>query len=73
LAKLDTVNDAGALAAGALDLFIATHGETMIEQVEAMARRSPRFRFVLTGVWPQLRSHEDYWKRVEKAPPTARH
>lgn len=40
------------IAAGPLEDLIADHGPQVIGQIEELARRQPRFRYDLTGVWP---------------------
>lgn len=55
------------LAAGPLEDLIAEHGEDMIERIERAARHSPRFRFTLTGVWPQGNAQSPVWARIEAA------
>ncbi len=65
--ELKTPAEAMALAAGALETLIATHGDLFIERIENLARQSPRFRYLLTGVWPQGKKHSPTWQRVENA------
>ena len=52
------------LAAGPLENLISEHGESFIERIEGKARRSPRWRFILSGVWPQGRHNSEVWQRV---------
>jgi len=57
---------AGCLAAGPLENLLAYHGPQFIDRLEAHARRSPKFAFLLCGVWQSLMSDE-IWARVVKA------
>jgi hypothetical protein len=56
------------LAAGPLEDILAKHGPAFIDQVENEARRSPRFRHLLGGVW-QNSMADIIWHRVLKAAP----
>lgn len=67
LAGAETVWQVVMLAAGPLEDLIAEHGEAVIERIEREARHSARFRFALTGVWPQGHGHNPIWARVEAA------
>ncbi len=55
------------LAAGPLEDLIANHGEAFIARIEQLARRSPRWRFILSGVWPQGKHDTEVWRRIEAA------
>jgi hypothetical protein len=56
---------AGCLAAGALEDLIADHGPMVIDRVEALARESARFRYLLSGVWPRGQDTQgEVWQRV---------
>lgn len=50
---LETRWEAELLAAGDLENIIVNNGEHVIGRVGDLARRSPRFRFILSGVWSQ--------------------
>jgi hypothetical protein len=70
---VDAVMDAGpsplqegALAAGPLEDLLGSHGEAMIDDIELKARREPRFRRLLTGVWQNAMS-DAIWERVQVA------
>lgn len=39
------------LAAGPLEVLLSKHGPTVIEQVEAQAKLSDKFKWLLDGVW----------------------
>lgn len=56
----------GALAAGPLEDLLARHGETIIGDVEAVAKRDPAIRRCLAGVWKNKMSH-DLYARVQNA------
>lgn len=56
------------LAAGPLEDLLANHGSEVIARVEDEARRSPRFRELLGGVWKSSMP-EEVWQRVLKAAP----
>jgi hypothetical protein len=53
------------LAAGPLEDLLAYHGSEFIDRVETEARRNPRFRDLLGGVWRNTIT-DDIWARVEK-------
>src|SRR5690606_3524766 len=50
----------GALAAGPLEDLLSEHGEKVIDEVEALAKREPAIRRCLAGVWQNSMSHELY-------------
>jgi hypothetical protein len=52
------------LAAGPLEDLIAGHGPAYIDRIEDQAARSARFRFALTGVWPQGQEDGPVWPRI---------
>ena len=54
----------GTLAAGPLEDLLSYHGNEFIERIEAEARGSPEFAWVLGGVW-QSTMAEDIWQRVQ--------
>ena len=53
----------GSLSAGPLENLLAFHGASVIDKIEDEARRSPRFRALLRGVW-QNKTPDEVWKRV---------
>lgn len=67
LAAAETVWQVVMLAAGPLEDLIAEHGAAVIDRIEREARHSARFRFALTGVWPQGNGETPVWARVEAA------
>lgn len=59
---------ASCLAAGPLEDIIADHGPDVIERIEALAKDSARFRYLLSGVWPRGQDTAgDIWHRVLRA------
>lgn len=67
LPLLETAENTAHFAAGPLETLIAQNGDLVIERIEAEAVKSPRFRYMLSGVWSQGKSETETWKRVEKA------
>jgi len=53
------------LAAGPLEDLLSTHGESMIEEIDSLARRNPPFRLLLNGVW-QSSFNETLQARLSK-------
>jgi hypothetical protein len=51
------------IAAGPLEVLLKSHGPVVIDRVEDQARKDPRFRFVLSGVW----GHSEIFDRVHRA------
>jgi len=39
------------LAAGPLEDLLSAHGDAMIDKIDTLARREPKFRTLLNGVW----------------------
>ena len=64
---------AGMLAAGPLEDLIANQGHLFIDRIEKLAKQSQRFRYVLSGVWPQGRSDTPEWKRIAALQATEPH
>ena len=60
---LTTSEQACILAAGELENMIFHHGTSLVEQIENEAKRNARFRYVLSGVWPQGKT-DDIWQRI---------
>jgi len=54
------------LAAGPLEDLLAKQGPEFIERVEELARKDPRFNYLLGGVWRSTMT-DDVWRRVEAA------
>ena len=55
------------IAAGEVETLLGFHGERFIDWIEDQARRSPRWRYMLTGVWPLGNEHTEVWARVVQA------
>jgi len=53
------------LAAGPLEDLLGYFGELYIDRIEELARKNPRFNYLLGGVWKHL-STDDVWTRIEK-------
>jgi hypothetical protein len=56
----------GSLAAGPLEDLLGNHGPEYIERVEELARKDPKFNFLLGGVWRNSMTDE-VWQRVQAA------
>lgn len=54
------------LAAGALEDLLADFGALYIDRIEELARKNPRFNYLLGGVWKNAMT-DDVWNRVQKA------
>lgn len=54
------------LAAGPLEDLLADDGPEYIERVEELARRDPKFNYLLGGVWRSTMTDE-IWRRVQAA------
>ncbi|VAV88873.1 hypothetical protein MNBD_ALPHA07-1799 [hydrothermal vent metagenome] len=64
---------ASMVAAGPLEDLIANKGCVFIDRIEALARQSKRFRYILSGVWSQGRSNTPDWKRIAALQATGPH
>lgn len=56
----------GCLAAGPLEDLLGQHGPEFIERVETLARKDPKFNYLLGGVWRNSMTDE-IWQRVQAA------
>ena len=56
----------GMLAAGPLEDLLAWHGENIIGEVEALAKRDPAIRRCLAGVW-QNQMSDEIFARVQRS------
>lgn len=54
------------LAAGPLEDLLASGGEKYIDEIEDLARKDPKFRNLLGGVWKNAMT-DDVWQRVQNA------
>lgn len=55
------------LAAGPMENVLDNFGQDVIEPVERLARRSTKFRLLLSGIWGGSRIEPDVWMRVKAA------
>ena len=62
--RAQTKDNAIDIGCGDLEDLIATHGAAFVDRIETLARRSPRFRWVLSGVWPQGKADTPVWARI---------
>ncbi|MDX2307277.1 MAG: hypothetical protein NW216_03460 [Hyphomicrobium sp.] len=70
----ETGDDAAYIAAGFIESAMVKHGPQLIDRVEAIARRSAKFRYILSGIWSQGGSMDaDVWARIAKALDTSQH
>lgn len=53
------------LAAGPLEDLLAGDGENFIDEIEALARKDPKFNDLLGGVWQNAMS-DSLWERICK-------
>jgi hypothetical protein len=68
----ETAEDAAFIAAGLYENAIVKHGPKLIDTIEALAARSPKFSYILSGIWSQNGSVDaDVWRRIGRA--VARH
>jgi hypothetical protein len=56
----------GSLAAGPLEDLLTQHGPLFIDRIETTARKDPKLRKILAGVWKNAMPHP-LWDRVRKA------
>ena len=54
----------GVLAAGPLEDLLAKRGVDFIDRVEELARKDPKFNYLLGGVWRNAMTDE-VWQRVQ--------
>ena len=68
LASIDaceTLEDAAYIAAGPVENMVVKHGPRLIGRIEALASVSPKFRYVLSGIWSQSGSVDpEVWERI---------
>lgn len=64
----DTVEDAAFIAAGVVEGMVVKHGPQLIDSIELLAEHSPKFRFILSGIWSQAGSiSPEIWERIGRA------
>ncbi|RWR14774.1 DUF6869 domain-containing protein [Paenirhodobacter populi] len=67
LRKAENAWQVGLIAAGPLEDLLMKHGAAVIDRLEEQARRSPRIRYALTGVWTQDIADEGIRQRIDTA------
>ena len=67
LSKAETPEEVALVAAGPLEELIVARGAEVIDVIEDLAARSPRFAYALTGVWPPEGRSGLLWARIEAA------
>jgi hypothetical protein len=64
----ETRADAAYLAAGTIENALVKHGPELIGGIEAIAKNSAKFRYLLSGAWSQSGSvNADVWQRLAAA------
>lgn len=63
----ETVEDAAYVAAGVVETMVVKHGATLIDSIELLASHSPKFRFILSGIWSQNSVAPEIWARIGRA------
>ena len=64
----ETPEDAACVAAGLIESAVVKHGPALIDKIEALAARSPKFSYILSGIWSQGGSVDaDVWARIGRA------
>ena len=53
------------VAAGPLENLVVYHSAKFIERIDEMARKSPKFRLCLTGVWCKGSIPEEHYKIIQ--------
>lgn len=67
LDRIETAEQLAVHAAGPMETVLAHCGPQIIDAVEALAARSPKFRLLLSGIWGRNRIDADVWSRVAAA------
>ncbi len=63
-----TPDDAANVAAGLVEDSLIKHGRALVSDVEALAAASPKFSYILSGVWSRGgKIDADVWRRVGMA------
>lgn len=61
----ETLQDAAYVAAGIVENMMVKHGPRVISDVERLASKSAKFRYVLSGIWSQGDSiDKGVWERI---------
>jgi len=64
----ETPLDAAYVAAGLIENAVVKQGPKIVDKLEALAARSPKFSYILSGIWSQGGSVEpDVWARIGRA------
>lgn len=63
----ETPRDAAFVAAGLVENAVLKHGPLVIGTIEKLAAVSPKFRYVLSGIWARANADPDVWARVCQA------
>lgn len=64
----ETLEDAAFVAAGPVENMAVKHGPGLIDKIEALASRSAKFRYILSGIWRQSDGvDQDVWNRIGRA------
>jgi hypothetical protein len=63
----ETLQDAAYVAAGPLENAVVKHGPLLIDKIEALAKRSAKFRYFLSAIWGERNTDPKVWARVCKA------
>lgn len=64
----ETPEDAAYISAGILENAVVKHGKQLIGSIEALAAESPKFRYLLSGIWSQSgRVDDGVWQRIAAA------
>lgn len=67
LDKVTSLEVFAVLAAGPMENVLDNFGSDVIEAVERLAKRSTKFRLLLSGIWGGSRIDPDVWTRVKAA------
>lgn len=63
--QCETLEDASCIAAGITENMMVKHGPKVISDVERLASKSAKFRYILSGIWSQGGSvDQGVWERV---------
>ncbi len=62
--KSETSHDAAYIAAGLLENAVVKHGPLLIGDIEAIAKKSAKFRYFLSAIWGERNADPSVWARV---------
>jgi hypothetical protein len=60
----ETPQDAAFVAAGLIENSVCARGPEVIDAIEALARESSKFRYILSGIWGEPSTDPEVWKRI---------